>query len=215
MELVLSQNDFGAPKVSITRVYTRGGDEGQTSLVGGRRVDKDDGRIAAYGTIDELNACLGLARTSAESSSPACPALADLAHIFLRIQHELFNLGSILATPAEDVHPSQPRVRDVEVERLEREIDRYNAELPSLRSFVLPGGSRLGAELHLCRTVCRRAERLCVALARTVPLDGAILRYVNRLSDALFVWSRWADRAQGQQETLWDPNIANPDERRE
>lgn len=125
-----------------------------------------------------------------------------------RVQHELFNLGSILATLPEDVHPNQARITDAESEQLEREIDRMNEGLPKLRSFVLPGGSRLNAELHICRTVCRRAERICVSLAEAAAVDEAILKYLNRLSDALFVWSRWASHQTGVEETLWEPNQA-------
>jgi cob(I)alamin adenosyltransferase len=118
----------------------------------------------------------------------------------------LFNLGSLLATLPEDVHPRQARVTEAEVARLETEMDRMNGELEPLRSFVLPGGSRLNAELHICRTVCRRAERACVALARAETAQPEAVRYLNRLGDALFVWSRWASRAAGEPETLWDPN---------
>jgi cob(I)alamin adenosyltransferase len=126
-----------------------------------------------------------------------------------RVQHELFNLGSILATLPQDIHPKQPRVTLADVEQLEREIDEANAELAPLRSFVLPGGSRLDAELHICRTVCRRAERLLVALAREQSVPPETLQYLNRLSDAFFVWSRWANHALGAAETLWEPNAAS------
>ena len=122
------------------------------------------------------------------------------------MQHELFNLGSILATLPEDVHPKQARVTDAEVTQLEAEMDRANADLAPLRSFVLPGGSRLNAELHICRTVCRRAERACVTLARLETVPPEAVRYLNRLSDALFVWSRWSSHLAGVPETLWEPN---------
>jgi cob(I)alamin adenosyltransferase len=128
--------------------------------------------------------------------------------ILKRVQHELFNLGSILATLPEDVHPKQPRVTGAEIDRLEREIDEANALLAPLRSFVLPGGSRLDAELHICRTVCRRAERLLVGLAREESVPEEAVRYLNRLSDALFVWSRWVNHRLGAAETLWAPNAA-------
>ncbi len=157
---------------------------------------KDSLRIEAYGTVDELNSFLGAARASAEATAATRP----LAAILLRVQHELFNLGSILATLPEDVHPKQARITDTEIAQLEAEMDRMNADLPPLRSFVLPGGSRLNAELHICRTVCRRAERICVALAREENIPGEAVRYLNRLGDALFVWSRWAshvDRRRG------------------
>src|SRR5438128_3803612 len=152
---------FNEPKLALNRIYTRRGDHGETSLAGGQRVAKDARRIEANGTVDELNAFVGAACLTAEEHS-----LLELARILKRVQHELFNLGSILATKTEDVHPKQPRITEAEIRRLETEIDRMNAGLPSLRSFVLPGGCRLNVELHLCRTICRRAERICVALAR-------------------------------------------------
>jgi cob(I)alamin adenosyltransferase len=125
-----------------------------------------------------------------------------------RVQHELFNLGSILCTLPEDVHPKQPRVTEADVQQLEREIDAANAELEPLRSFVLPGGTRINAELHVARTVCRRAERLCVRLAREEEVPAEAIRYLNRLSDALFVWSRWANHLLAVPEVLWQPNEA-------
>src|SRR6202167_3011417 len=177
---------FDTPRVAINRVYTRRGDTGDTALAGGQRVPKDSLRIEAYGTVDELNSFLGTARASAQEPAATHP----LAAILLRVQHELFNLGSILATLPDDVHPKQARVTDAEVTQLEAEMDRMNEDLPPLRSFVLPGGSRLNAELHVCRTVCRRAGRVCVALAAQAAVDATGLKYLNRLSDALFVWSR-------------------------
>jgi cob(I)alamin adenosyltransferase len=194
---------FNEPRLAINRVYTRRGDDGQTSLVGGQRVAKDDARIECYGTVDELNAFVGLARQSAEEAS-----LTTLAAVLKKVQHELFNLGSILATRPEDIHARQPRVTSAEIEWLELEMDEQLRQLPELRSFVLPGGSRLNAELHICRTICRRAERLCVALARHESIDGDTIKYLNRLSDAFFVWSRAASRLMGLPETLWQPNQA-------
>jgi cob(I)alamin adenosyltransferase len=194
-------SEFNAPRLAINRVYTRGGDAGQTSLVGGQRLPKNDLRIEAYGSIDELNSFVGLARDSAREVG-----LTELEEILLRVQHELFNAGSILATLPEDVHPKQARITGAEAGRLEREIDAMNESLPRLRSFVLPGGCRLNAELHICRTVCRRAERICVALGDKA--DPETVRYMNRLSDAFFVWSRWASMKLSVEETLWEPNKA-------
>ena len=188
---------FDKPRLAINRVYTRTGDTGLTSLAGGQRLPKNDPRIEAYGTVDELNSFIGLARESSRD-------LPELAEILKRVQHELFNLGSLLATMPEDIHPKQARITAADSEQLEREIDRMNEELPALRSFVLPGGSRINAELHICRTVCRRAERVCV----TARADADAIRYLNRLSDALFVWSRWASHRLGVPETLWEPNQA-------
>ena len=192
---------FDEPRLAINRVYTRRGDAGETGLAGGQRVAKDSPRIECYGTVDELNAVVGLARVGATQAG-----LGRLAEILLRVQHELFNLGSILATLPEDVHPKQPRVTAAEIARLENEIDEMNADLAPLRSFILPGASRLDAELHLCRTICRRAERACVALARTEQVPPEAVQYLNRLGDAFFVWCRWANQASGVAETLWDPN---------
>jgi cob(I)alamin adenosyltransferase len=195
---------FHEPRLALNRIYTRRGDQGQTSLVGGQRAPKNALRIECYGTVDELNSFIGLAGVTAAGS----PATSRLAAILRRVQHELFNLGSILATLPEDVGPQQPRVTSEEVAQLEREIDNANAELPPLRSFVLPGGSRLCAELHVCRTVCRRAERLVVALAQSEVVPEEAIQYLNRLSDALFVWSRWVNHVLGAQEVLWSPNEA-------
>jgi cob(I)alamin adenosyltransferase len=198
---------FDSPRLAINRVYTRRGDRGETGLVGGQRVPKDSLRIEAYGTVDELNAFIGAARESAaEAIKGGCEALQPLTEILLRVQHELFNLGSILATLPEDVHPKQARITDSEIVRLETEMDQMNEPLVPLRSFVLPGGSRLNTDLHVCRTICRRAERIAVALARQESIPEEAVRYLNRLSDALFVWSRWASHVAGVDETLWEPN---------
>ena len=197
---------FDQPRVAINRVYTRRGDQGQTGLVGGQRVSKDSPRIEAYGTVDELNAFLGAARATVNGLAAQEPRLAVLGAILLRVQHELFNLGSVLATLPEDVHPRQPRVTDAEIILLEKGMDAMNEDIPPLRSFVLPGGSRIDAELHIARTVCRRAERACVALARVESVPPETIRYLNRLSDALFVWARWAAHTSGAAETLWEPN---------
>lgn len=219
---------FDAPqRVVLSKIYTRTGDGGQTSLVGGQRVSKDSLRIDSYGTVDELNAYVGLVRTAVEESAVEHSEFVAFAATLRRIQHELFNLGSILATLPEDIHPKQPQITTAEINRLEDEIDMANQNLPRLRSFVLPGGSRLDAELHICRTVCRRAERLLVRLLRegsvptstgSVPgsegssLAGSVpaeaVRYLNRLSDAFFVWSRWANSVLRRDEVLWEPNAA-------
>jgi cob(I)alamin adenosyltransferase len=198
------EKPFDEPRIALNRIYTKRGDAGETSLVGGQRVSKDAARIEAYGTVDELNAFLGVATVSCGED----PRLAPLAAILQRVQHELFNLGSILATQPADVHPQQPRVTSFEIAQLEREIDAMNSDLPPLRSFVLPGGSRLSAEMHVARTVCRRAERLLVALAREESIPSETIRYLNRLSDAMFVWSRWVNYALGIPEVLWEPNAS-------
>jgi cob(I)alamin adenosyltransferase len=200
----VSEKPFDEPRIALNRIYTKRGDTGETSLVGGQRVSKDAARIESYGTVDELNAFLGVATVSCGEDR----RLAQLGAILQRVQHELFNLGSILATQPADVHPQQPRVTSFEITQLEHEIDAMNSDLPPLRSFVLPGGSRLSAELHVTRTVCRRAERLLVALAREESIPPETIRYLNRLSDAMFVWSRWVNHALGVPEVLWEPNAA-------
>jgi cob(I)alamin adenosyltransferase len=204
---------FRTPRITIHRVYTRQGDGGLTRLVGGQRIPKDDARIETYGTVDELNAFVGAARQALIDALPGTlpanrPRLEDLGRSLRRVQHELFNLGSILATLPEDVHPKQPRVTQAEIDRLEAEMDRAQEDLSPLRSFVLPGGARLNTDLHIARTVCRRAERLCVALHRAGGADEQAVAYLNRLSDALFVWSRWASALLGADEVLWEPDLS-------
>jgi cob(I)alamin adenosyltransferase len=202
----MSDQPFDEPRLAINRVYTKQGDRGETALAGGQRVPKDGPRIEAYGTLDELNSFVGVARATTVELALSQPDLALLAAILLRVQHELFNLGSILATLPQDVHPRQARITEAEIAQLEREMDRMNETLPPLRSFVLPGGSRLNAELHVCRTVCRRAERAAVALSRSESIPPEAVPYLNRLNDAMFVWSRWASHVTGAAETLWEPN---------
>jgi cob(I)alamin adenosyltransferase len=204
----MSMPPFDPPHLTIGRVYTRGGDEGETALAGGQRVAKDGPRIEAYGTVDELNAFVGAARSTAEALVDKDGRAWTLVPVLLRIQHELFNLGSILATLPEDVRERQARVTDEDITRLETEMDRVNRDLTPLGSFVLPGSGRLNSDLHLCRVVCRRAERAVVALARLERVPPEAIRYLNRLSDAFFVWSRWASHLTGDPETLWDPNHA-------
>lgn len=209
--------EFDDPqRVAINRVYTGKGDGGHTQLVGGQKVPKASARIAAYGEVDELNAFVGRARMAAERRVAQVPTNRDglspsaeleaLAAALLRVQHQLFNLGSILATLAADVHPKQPRIRDADSTWLEEEMDRCNAHLAPLRSFVLPGGGDCAVELHVCRTVCRRVERAVCGLAAEEGVEQASLTYLNRLSDAFFVWSRWTAMLEGTGETLWSPN---------
>ncbi len=205
----------------IDKVYTRGGDHGQTSLIGGERVSKAAPRLECYGTVDELNATLGLVRTALEASA-AGPHLLPIIH---RVQNELFNLGAVLATADAETLTKLPQIEPRHIDALETDIDAVNDDLPPLRSFVLPGGGWASSYFHLARTVCRRAERLVVALAEggapadsDSPADGASpanlvdhpstslgIRYLNRLSDALFVWGRWAALKDGKPEPLWEP----------
>ena len=192
---------FHEPRLALNRIYTKTGDKGETGLVGGQRVSKDAQRIEVFGTVDELNSFVGLVRISASDHK-----LVELEVIFERIQHELFNLGSVLATMPQDLHPKQPRITKETLDQLEREIDHYNGNLSPLRSFVLPGGTRICAELHVCRTICRRAERALVTLSHNEEIPLEAMLYLNRLSDAMFVWSRWVNQALGVEEALWQPN---------
>ena len=195
--------------IRINRVYTRGGDKGETSLVGGQRIAKDSVRIESFGTIDELNSVVGLTRT-ANRTAPAISAgdRVRIERILERIQHELFHLGSDLATLPADRHPKQPVIERRHVQLLEKTIDALNTGLPELNSFVLPGGGEVSASLHQARTVCRRAERIMTTLARDEVIGAQCLVYLNRLSDLFFVLSRFASRAYGEAETLWDPALS-------
>lgn len=192
--------------VRLNRIYTKTGDKGETRLVGGQKVPKDDLRIETFGTIDELLASLGLVRTALESPD-APPAASDLHAFVVRVQNELFNLGSDLATLLADRHPKQPVIESRHIEALEQQIDTWNEALPELRSFILPGGGWVASHLHVARTVCRRAERLLTRLIREQEdqVSPLALPYVNRLSDALFVACRHASRVYGHTEPLWTP----------
>ncbi len=184
--------------VTLNRIYTRTGDDGTTRLASGAPVAKTDPRVEAYGTVDETNAAIGVARCATASDPLLDPILA-------RIQNELFDLGSDLATPA-SVDAKRPVLRLLEgqVDRLEAEIDQLNTHMGELTSFVLPGGSPAAAALHLARTICRRAERRAVALAAHEPVSPTALKYLNRLSDLLFVAARFANDA-GRGDVLWSP----------
>ena len=190
--------------VRLNRIYTKAGDGGETRLVGGQKVAKSSGRIETYGTVDELSSCLGLAR-AALATPPVPVGAIELDDIIKRIQNELFNLGSDLATLPQDRHPKQPLIEARHVTTLEHEIDAWNESLPELRSFILPGGGWVASSLHLARTVCRRAERLVVSLRATEAVGDQVLPYLNRLSDTLFVMSRQASRLYSEPEPLWEP----------
>ena len=187
--------------VTLNKIYTRTGDAGETRLASGEPVMKFDPRVEAYGGVDETNACIGLVRLHTAADAVLDPMLA-------RIQNDLFDLGADLATPTDPDKPDAGalRILDVQVERLEQEIDLLNADLAPLTSFILPGGSPAAAALHLARTVCRRAERAGVHLAsiEDEPAGAPALKYLNRLSDLLFVASRWCN-AKGQDDILWKP----------
>ncbi|HWN90168.1 MAG TPA: cob(I)yrinic acid a,c-diamide adenosyltransferase, partial [Verrucomicrobiae bacterium] len=169
--------------IRLTRIYTRTGDKGDTGLVGGRRVAKDSPRIEAYGTVDELNAIIGLARVFNAERLKKGKAHRWLDGIFRQIQNELFDLGSELATPDDAVYEGMHRVGEAEVKALETLMDQCQKDLQPLKSFTLPGGGRVGGFLHQARTVCRRAERQVLALSRVEPISPWTMAYVNRLSD--------------------------------
>lgn len=197
--------------IRITKVYTRTGDKGFTKLVGGKKVPKDAVRIEAYGTIDELNSVLGLARVFNDDLKGRLPAVQRLDEIFRRLQNELFDLGSELATPPDFSYEGMFRVGDDEVKSLEKLIDELQKDLTPLSSFILPGGGKVGGFLHQARTVCRRAEREILRLSRGEDLSPYPLKYVNRLSDLLFVLSRWVSKNLGEPEYLWERGLRGHD----
>jgi cob(I)alamin adenosyltransferase len=193
--------------IRITRVYTRTGDRGETSLVGGKRVPKDSSRLDAYGTIDELNSVIGLARVFNEENLDAGEGHHFLDEVLCKIQDELFDLGSELATPPESFQEGMFRVSQAEIRNIEKLIDKCQENLQPLESFILPGGGRVGAYLHQCRTVCRRAEREILRLSREETISEWPLKYVNRLSDLFFVLSRWISKETGEREYLWQRGL--------
>ncbi|HEU5010471.1 MAG TPA: cob(I)yrinic acid a,c-diamide adenosyltransferase [Gaiellaceae bacterium] len=185
--------------VRLTKIYTRGGDAGETSLGDGSRVSKLDARIAAYGNVDELNAAVGVVVAG------GCPE--TIREVLVRVQNELFDLGADLSVPIENA--ARLRVTQEQVDRLEDECDRFNAELPDLKSFVLPGGTEAAARLHLARTVCRRAEREALVAAGAHDVNTLAIVYLNRLSDLLFILARAANAAEGLAEPLWRPGSSS------
>jgi cob(I)alamin adenosyltransferase len=184
----------------LTRLYTRKGDDGTTGLGGGQRIAKDSPRVTAYGTVDELNSAIGLA--------VAHGLVPKLAGVLPRIQNELFHLGSDLCFLEEDKHAfALPQIDARHVKALEAVIDELNDVVGALENFILPGGTEGSAYLHLARTICRRAERDAIALARLEPIGEFVVAYLNRLSDALFVMARYENRMHNVDEPLWDPKL--------
>ena len=194
--------------IRLTRIYTRSGDRGLTALVGGARVPKESARLEAYGTIDELNSIVGIVRSYLPSYKRRFGK--DYGWYFeslRRIQNELFDVGSELATPPPAEYAGMHKMSAAEVKKLEDEIDRMQQELKPLNSFTLPGGGVLNAFLHQARTVCRRAERVCWALRRVEPINDHLMVYINRLSDHLFVQSRFVAKRLKEPEFLWDRGL--------
>ena len=190
--------------IRITRVYTRRGDQGETDLVGGTRAAKDSPRLDAYGTVDELNAALGVARAFSADQRRRSRAQRLLDDTLRALQSELFDLGAELATPPDGFVAGMFRVGSEQVTRLETQMDALQKDLAPLKSFILPGGGRTSALLHVARTVCRRAERDVLRLMRVETIGEWPLRYLNRLSDLLFVLSRWMSHQHGEKEYLWE-----------
>jgi cob(I)alamin adenosyltransferase len=186
--------------VRLTRIYTGGGDRGETSLGDGSRVSKLDCRIGAFGTVDELNSQVGLALAAGLPD--------EFRSVLERVQNELFDVGADLSVPY-GVGDGRLRVTDGRIAQLERDCDRFNAELPDLKSFVLPGGSEAAARLHVARTVCRRAEREALATSHEVEINRLVLVYLNRLSDLLFILARAANAADGRDEAVWKPGATS------
>ena len=179
----------------LTKIVTRTGDDGTTGLVGGKRVSKDSPRVWAYGTVDELSSAIGVGR--------ALNADPDFDTRLRRIQNDLFNLGAELATPASELREGMPRIEQQHVADLEKLVEELNKELGPLEEFILPGGSPVGAQLHMARTICRRAERFCVRLGKEDQIGAFVVPYLNRLGDALFTLARWSNKRAGAKETYW------------
>jgi cob(I)alamin adenosyltransferase len=207
----------------LTRIYTRTGDDGTTGLVGGQRVKKNALRIETYGTVDELSSVVGLARSAlaevvrkrpVQDAARANAVAARLDAWLAWTQDVLFNVGSDLATLPQDRWEGMPLVAATDTLALERAIDEAQHDLQPLANFIHPGGAFAGAFLHQARTVCRRAERLLITLSDNEPISQDVIRYLNRLSDALFVWSRWINAALDQSENLWNPQTLPPGEAR-
>ena len=188
----------------ITKVYTRTGDAGKTRLAGGQQVWKDSLRVEAYGTVDELNSSVGVVRVFNADMVGADTHATRLETELRWVQNKLFDVGGILATAPGQEFKNMPTVTDKDVTRLEKLIDDCQKDLAPLKEFILPGGGRVSGLLHQTRTICRRAERVCVRLAREESVDSRIVKFLNRLSDALFVLARWVGKKKGEKEFLWE-----------
>ena len=204
IKTLLKKEKYNKPKIIINKVYTKSGDKGNTSIVGGHKLSKDSLRIESFGLIEELNSIIGscillLDQIKKKDSSVVC------AYLF-RLQHELFNLGNMLSTLESDYNFSMPQVINEDLEYMETMIDNINKTLPILDSFILPGGSELSVSFHKARTICRRCERVIVSLNNKEKINEIVLPYINRLSDLFFVLSRWANTTLHVEEITWNPN---------
>ena len=199
----MSNKEYKQPKITINRVYTKTGDKGLTNIVGGHKISKSNLRVNAFGEIEELNSLIGLC--SVEVIKKIDSEHSQYRYL-QRIQHELFNLGNMIATLPRDFKSNMPAIDELDIKYMENNIDMLNERLPILKSFILPGGSELSVKFHIARSVCRRCERLVVELSENENLDCLIIKYLNRLSDLLFVLSRWANHVQNIEEYVWNPN---------
>jgi len=190
--------------VNLNKIYTKTGDDGKTALVGGQRVSKGDIKIEAYGTVDELNAYLGYIRSEVAAALQDTEIAGETFAVFLQIQNILFNIGAILASPADKPYEGRPKVSDEQIRILEEKMDAYQEILAPLNSFVLPGSGRLNSMAHIARTVCRRSERILIRLAEQETVDENVFKYINRLSDFLFVYARWVSKHLNEEEPLWE-----------
>jgi cob(I)alamin adenosyltransferase len=191
----------------ITKVYTRTGDAGKTRLAGGQQVWKDSLRVEAYGTLDEVNAVIGVVRVMNAEMVGSHAQAEQLEEALRWIQNKLFDIGGILATAPGQTFKNMPQISEKDVTNLEKIIDRCQKDLAPLKEFILPGGGKVSGFLHQARTVCRRAERVCVHLSREETVEAVHIKFVNRLSDALFVLARWVAKTQGEPEFLWERDV--------
>ena len=201
----MKDKNYNKPKIIINRVYTKKGDKGKTSIVGGHKLNKSSKRITSFGEVDELNVIVGMCKDEVELVNNKDGQM--LSNYLRRIQHELFNLGNMIATLPEDFYKNMPSVNKDDIEYMENKINFFNKNLPQLTSFILPGGCDLSLRFHLARVVCRRCERNIVELSEETTIDSIIIAYLNRLSDLFFVLGRWANNQKNIKEFLWNPNF--------
>ena len=196
---------FNKPKITINKVYTRKGDKGYTMLVGGEKVKKNSNRINGFGEIDELNVLIGACAIFLNETDKEFKK--QIFNIIITIQNDLFNLGNMIATPSDYINNKMPQITQESIKYLEDQINIYNGQLDSLSSFVLPGGSELNIRFHWARVICRRCERNLIDIVDVEKLDMIIIQYLNRLSDLLFILSRYTNKVLSNNELLWNPNF--------
>ena len=201
----MKDKNYNKPIIIINRVYTKKGDKGKTSIVGGHKLNKSSKRITSFGEVDELNVIVGMCKVDVKLVDNKDGKM--LSSYLKRIQHELFNLGNMIATLREDFNEKMPSVNEADIEYMENKINFFNNGLPQLTSFILPGGCDLSLRFHLARVVCRRCERNIVELSEETTIDSIIIAYLNRLSDLFFVLGRWANNQENIKEFLWNPNF--------